>query len=169
MLIGLMMSGALAATPATRGLIVGGATAGGAVVGAVGGGLAGVGLGALACVPDSFECWLPALGGGIGAVGGFITGGVVTSGLVARRLELDPRRTRRWGLATVGGGAVVYAVSSAAGWWGPSTAGFVISTAGLPVAAGIAAATDPALQISPAYLPAPGGQGTVGLAVRGRF
>ena len=170
MLMGLMISGALAATsPAANGFLVGGATAGGAVVGAVGGGLAGMGIGGLACRPDSFECWLPALGGGIGATGGFIAGGVVTSGLAARRLELDPRRTRRWGLATVGGGAVIYVAGSATGLWGPAAAGFVIATAGLPVATGVAAGTDPALKVLPTYLSTADGQGTCGLVLSGRF
>lgn len=169
MLVALMVSGAMAATPVGTGFIVGGATVGGALVGAAGGGLAGVGLGSLACRPESFECWGPAIGGGMGAVSGLVAGGVVTSGLVARRMELDPRRTRRWGMATVGAGGVIWGASTAVGLWGGATAGLVIATAGLPVATGIAAGTDAAVQVSPAYLPAPGGQGSYGIALSGRF
>ena len=169
MLAILSVSAALAASPTGSGFIVGGASVGGALVGTAAGGLAGVGIGALTCTGNSFECWGPAIGGGLGAAGGFVAGGVVAGGLAAKKLDLDPVRTRRWSLAALGTGGAIIAASAAAGWWDGQTVGTVVAAAGIPVAAGLAAATDPSLQVTPAYLPSPGGQGRYGLALRGQF
>lgn len=128
-------------TPLQRGLVAAGLTAGGELVGAGVTGAAGFGIGAASC-RDSFECFAPfalGIGGaGAGAIGGGI-GGAVVGGHVAKvrpgRVALGATAGAAVGLGVLVGGAL-------AGREEIVTTGVVVGAVGMPLGAGILAATD---------------------------
>lgn len=166
----LLVLAAEAATPVGRGLGTGGATLGGAVVGgAVGGGL-GFGLGVAACeLSRSWECYLApvgAVGGaGLGALGGAFGGGA----LGAKWTGARPRRVLGWSGGAAGLGLGLVVAGGLSGEEGLVYAGAGVGGLGIPLAAGLAAATDPeagSMTVSVAPLYSVNGPG---LVVRGSF
>ena len=147
--LGWLLVGGAASAASGDGLRVGLATAGGELAGGLVGGAVGLSVGVTMCqVSSSFECMAPVvtapLGGLAGAFGGALGG--VTLGANGRHLPATP--------------AV-------------ATGGLVISTLGLPVAAGLAARNSSAdvadngrfqVSLSPTI-----GLHSYGLSMDGRF
>ena len=156
-------------TPGRDGVLVGGSAVVGGLGGAVVGGAAGVGLGALGCRLDNgSECWLPLLGGGLGAVGGGLGGSVLGAAWTTKRLDRDPRRVLRWGGLTIAGGAAAFGLGLAADVDALQYVGIYGTLAGVPVMTGIAAGTDPGAR-SLSLSPLTGQDGVQGLVLHGQF
>ena len=138
--LGWLLVGGAASAASGDGLRVGLATAGGELAGGLVGGAVGLSVGVTMCqVSSSFECMAPVvtapLGGLAGAFGGALGG--VTLGANGRHLPAAP--ARRAVLATEAVGVGVAVIGGLTRSSAVATGGLVISTLGLPVAAGLAA------------------------------
>ena len=132
---------AAAPPPLARGLIVGGISVGGGVVGGIAGGAAGFGIGAATC-GQSFECYGPLLGFGFGAATGVVVGAPLGGALGAKAVGARPGRTALFSLGGLGAGLALMATGAATGSWELQNVGLVTGAVGMPVMAGVAAATD---------------------------
>lgn len=127
-------------SPVADGLVVGGLTLGGELVGGAAGGLGGFGLAVVIC---SGDCLDPALVLGLGGMGvGGVAGGSLAGAFGAQAVHVRPGRVAGITAAVGGVGVGMFAVGLAIDdfrmWnYGPYVAGL-----GMPIAAGIAAATD---------------------------
>jgi hypothetical protein len=127
-------------SPVADGLVVGGLTLGGELVGGTAGGLLGFGGVVVACVGTCLDEALVVGLGGV-AVGG-VGGGSLAAAFGAQAVHVRSGRTAAWTAAVGGVGVGMFAVGLAIDdfrmWnYGPYVAGL-----GMPIAAGIAAATD---------------------------
>jgi hypothetical protein len=127
-------------SPVSDGLVVGGLTLGGELVGGTAGGLGGFGLALVTCSGDCLE---PALLLGLGGIGlGGTGGGSLAAAFGAQAVHVRPGRTAAWTAAVGGVGVGMFFVGI--GLRDPmlyTTAPYVAGL-GMPIAAGIAAATD---------------------------
>lgn len=142
LILGLLLSTpASAATPVARALIAGGITAGGELVGGGVGAFSGALIGSSLC--DDASACSSSLGGlFLGGITGVALGGGAGAALGGQLVHARPLRTLGFASIGLGAGITLFALGNASGSTGLSSAGGVMLLAGMPVGAGIAAATD---------------------------
>ena len=121
------------------GLGVGGGavTVAGELVGAAGGGLLGVAIGGASCRSGAFECYAPLLGGAVGVGVGGIAGAFGGAALGAKLTGVRAGPVLGWTAAALGTGAAMMTLGALARADGLGTAGFLVATVGMPIAAGV--------------------------------
>ena len=133
---------AQAASPVGRGFAAGGITLGGEVVGLAAGAATGLAIGASSCSSSGFECWGPLIGFAIGGTSGTVLGGSGGAALGGHVVHARPGRTLGFAALGLGAGLSITLVGGLADSGGLAQVGLVAGALGMPVGAGIAAATD---------------------------